>query len=154
MSHILAIDPGSAESAWLVLLDESVVSFAKEPNDVVLARLHIAGGPGHEGWSTVVMEDLEPRQQPLGREVADTLRWIGRFMEAARPLPVHLLTRRAVTAHHIDGGTKDADKRIRAQLIDRYGTGSERKGGPLYGITHDVWSALAIGLAYSDGLRS
>ena len=143
--NILAIDPGSSRSGWVLLDGERVSEHGLDDNEMVVARLRAATGP-----CTVVLENIEPRQQPLGREVADTLRWIGRFMEAARPLPVHLVTRRAVTTHHIDGGTKDADKRIRARLLDRYGEGSNRKGGALYGITHDRWSALAIGLFWTD----
>lgn len=154
MTAILAIDPGTTRSAWVLLEAGRILDFDIRDNDEMSETLR---GPVHSsdpvfGWGmpTVVIEDIEPRQQPLGRDVADTLRWIGRFMEAARPLPVHLVTRRAVTAHHVDGGTRDADKRIRAAIIDRYGVGSERKGGPLEGIVKDLWSALAIGLYWAD----
>lgn len=151
MTAILAIDPGTTRSAW-VILDGATIRHSRidENGEMLeLVRAATTGAAFHTPYD-VVIEDIEPRQQPLGREVADTLRWIGRFMEAARPLPVHLVTRRAVTAHHVDGGTRDADKRIRAALIDRYGVGSERKGGPLEGIVKDLWSALAIGLYWAD----
>lgn len=146
MPAILAIDPGTTRSAWVWMSDGVIGMRGIDANDDV--REQLIGLRHHQ--TVVVIEDIEPRQQPLGREVADTLRWIGRFMEAARPLPVHLVTRRAVTAHHVDGGTRYADKRIRAALIDRYGAGSERKGGPLHGIVKDLWSALAIGLYWAD----
>lgn len=146
MSAILAIDPGTTRSAWVNLSAGRIVEHRISLNEDMLVNVRLASALD----MTIVIEDIEPRQQPLGREVADTLRWIGRFMEAARPLPVHLVTRRAVTAHHVDGGTKDADRRIRAALIDRYGAGSERKGGPLEGIVKDLWSALAIGLYWDD----
>lgn len=145
---ILAIDPGTTRSAWVLLEDGLPAAAAIWPNEDVLEGLWRDVEWAFAG--AVVIEDIEPRQQPLGRDVADTLRWIGRFMEAARPLPVHLVTRRAVTAHHVDGGTKDADRRIRAALIDRYGPGSERKGGPLAGIVKDMWSALAIATYWAD----
>ena len=145
---ILAVDPGSSQSAWVWLDPDRIVDHAKEANADVLAMLRIIGG-------TVVIEDISPRQQPLGKEVADTLRWIGRFMEAAqRHAAVHLITRQAVTAYHIDGGTKDADKRIRAAIIERYGGGNPvKRDHVLHGITADQWSALAIGLAFQDGAR-
>ncbi len=147
MTAILAIDPGTTRSAWVLLDGGEPSQYAIEANEEVLERLW-----RDVEWAvaTVVIEDVEPRQQPLGREVADTLRWIGRLMEAARPLPVHLVTRRAVTAHHVVGGTKAADSRIRAALIDRYGPGSERRGGPLAGIRADMWSALAIATYWAD----
>jgi hypothetical protein len=148
---ILAIDPGTTRSAWVLYGNGVVLDHDLEPNERLMQRFL-----GEMGWSDdedpdeLVIEDIEPRQQPLGREVADTLRWIGRFMEAARPLPVHLITRRDVTKHLIDGGTKNADSRIRAALIDRWGPGSERKGGPLYGITADRWQALAVAVMWAD----
>ena len=140
---VLAIDPGSSRSAWVLLEGDAIRSHGILPNEELLDWLRTT-------HATSVIEDVEPRQQPLGREVADTLRWVGRFHEALSHCPVHLVTRRAVTAHHVDGGTKDADRRIRAALIDRYGPGSERKGGPLAGIVKDMWSALAIGLWFVD----
>lgn len=150
MTAILAIDPGTTRSACLVMDAGDITEvWANETNEHVLDSLREL----HESLPDciVVIEDIEPRQQPLGREVADTLRWIGRFMEAARPLPVHLVTRRAVTAHHVDGGTKDADKRTRAALIDRWGgLDAIRKGAPLAGIVKDLWSALAIATYFAD----
>lgn len=147
MTGILAIDPGSTRSAWVLLEAGEPTQHAIDDNAEVLRRLRESGRLAN---LVVVIEDIEPRQQPLGRDVADTLRWVGRLMEAARPLPVHLVTRRAVTAHHVDGGTRAADSRIRAALIDRYGPGSERRGGPLAGIRADMWSALAIALYWAD----
>lgn len=154
MTHLFAIDPGSIMSGWVELDGTRVLAFGKDANETVLGWLRIGDiGP------VVVIEDLVPRQQPLGREVADTLRWIGRFMEAAsRDSEVHLLTRQAVTAHLIDGGTKDADKRIRAALIDRFGgaggkhaaVGTKAAPGPLHGVLGDVWQALALAVTWQD----
>lgn len=145
---IVAVDPGSTRSALVTLDGGSIEKADIEDNDWVRGYLR---GTARLGDALVVIEDIQPRQQPLGKDVADTLRWIGRFMEAAQPLPVHLVTRQTVTAHHIDGGTKDADKRIRAALIDRFGgPAAIRKGGPLAGIVKDMWSALAIALWYAD----
>ena len=140
---VLAIDPGSVRSAWVLLGGGAIRSHGILPNEDLLDWLRTT-------HATSVIEAIEPRQQPAGRTVIETVRWEGRFMEALSHCPVHLVTRRAVTAHHVDGGTKDADKRIRAALIDRYGPGSERKGGPLAGIVKDLWSALAIGLYWAD----
>lgn len=151
MTAILAIDPGSERSAWVVLDGDAVTAHGIDANHFALAAVNAYRGAG----ATIVIEDIEPRQQPLGREVADTLRWIGRFyQEACLGRDVHLLTRRAVTRHHIDGGTKGADGRIRAALIDRWGgRDAIRKDGPLHGIRADEWQALALAVAWQEGAR-
>lgn len=156
MNAILAIDPGSERSAWVLYLDGCVLDHDLEPNERLLERLREGTGfCDDEDPDLYVIEDVEPRQQPLGREIANTLRWIGRFAEAAqRHAELGLITRRAVTLHHIDGGTKNADSRIRAALIDRWGgKPATLKGGPLYGIKADEWQALAVAVAWQDGAR-
>lgn len=151
MSAILAVDPGPTRSAWVLLDGDRITAHGIDANHLVLAAVNAYRHAG----ATIVIEDVEPRQQPLGREVADTLRWIGRFYQEACPgRDAHLLTRRAVTRHHIDGGTKGADGRIRSALIDRWdGRDAIRKGGPLHGIRADEWQALALAVAWQEGAR-
>jgi hypothetical protein len=96
---------------------------------------------------------------PVGLEVFETVRWSGRFEEAA-VAPVVYLSRRAVKLQ-LCGSMKANDAAIRQALIDRYGgTGGKRAAvgrqaspGPLYGVSRDVWQALAVGVAYADGAR-
>jgi hypothetical protein len=89
----------------------------------------------------------------VGREVFDTVRWAGRFEEAAHPTPVALLGRKDVVTH-LTGTARGNDADVRAALIDRFGgssaIGKKASPGPLHGIAKDVWSALAIAVTYSD----
>ena len=155
MTRILAIDPGSEQSAWLLWMDaetQGVRDFGIASNDELLTDLR------RVTWypDVVVIEKIESYGMAVGREVFDTVHWAGRFTEAARPTPVVQLPRRAVKLA-ICGDTRAKDANIRQALLDRFG-GSAAKGtkaapGPLYGISRDVWSALAIAVSYSEGAR-
>ncbi len=151
--RILAIDPGTERSAWLVL-DGHVQRFGIEPNDELLRRLR--GGMIRP--EVVVIEQIEGYGMTVGREVFETIHWSGRFQEAAehapreRPAPPAVvgLTRRKVKIA-ICHDTKAKDPNIRAALIERFGgEACIRKGGALYGVAKDVWSALAIAVTYAD----
>jgi len=90
---------------------------------------------------------------PVGREVFETVLWIGRFVEAwnVRGRQHVLIYRRDVKLFHCEH-QRATDSNIRAALIDRYGPGklkaigNKKAPGPLYGFKGDHWSALAIAL--------
>lgn len=146
MTRVLAIDPGSEQSAWLLYVAGQPTRFGLEPNADVLEELW----HGALNADVVVIEKIESYGMPVGVEVFDTVHWAGRFYEAAGSRPVVQLPRRAVKLQ-ICGDSRAKDANIRQALIDRYGGSvATRKGGPLYGITKDVWSALAIAITYAE----
>ena len=63
-----------------------------------------------------------------------------------------MLPRRAVKLA-LCGDSRAKDANIRQALIDRFGgsaaIGRKAAPGPLYGISRDVWSALAIAVTYT-----
>jgi hypothetical protein len=107
------------------------------------------GGVAHR--STRMPAD-ESYGMAVGAEVFDTVLWAGRFAEAARRVPVVMLPRRAVKLA-LCGDSRAKDANIRQALLDRFGgsaaVGRKAAPGPLYGISRDVWSALAIAVTYS-----
>jgi hypothetical protein len=143
---ILAIDPGSAQSAWLRYDGTRPGSFGITSNDVLAKALRSGGLP-----DVVVIEKVESYGMAVGAEVFDTVFWAGRFSEAAGRVPVVLLPRRAVKLA-LCGDSRAKDANIRQALIDRFGgsaaVGRKAAPGPLYGISRDVWSALAIAVTY------
>ncbi len=158
--RILTIDPGSEQSAWLVW--ESVgaagrlVRFGITPNEELLPTLRDGSLTQHV--HVVVIEKIESYGMAVGREVFDTVWWTGRFTEAARPAPVVQLPRRDVKLA-ICGNSRAKDANIRAALLDRFGgkaaaVGTRAAPGPLYGVSRDVWSALAIAVTWTDATRS
>jgi hypothetical protein len=158
MTTVLAIDPGSERSAWLVLKDDRpTVAQGMADNADLVRALRLGCLPtGLAGLGdVVVIEQIESYGMAVGREVFDTVWWSGRFAEAARPTAVVQLPRRAVKlALCADSRAKDTN--IRQALLDRFGgkaaaVGRKAAPGPLYGISGDVWSALAIAVTYADG---
>ena len=153
----LAIDPGPERSAWLILGDHGGVrAFAIWPNDELLGLLR---GDLHGGLSAEVthmaIEKVESFGMAVGAEVFETVFWSGMMAEAARTLIVERVTRRAVKLH-LCGSARAKDPNIRAALLDRYGgaaaIGTKANPGPLYGISKDVWSALAVAVTAADTL--
>jgi hypothetical protein len=147
VTTVLAIDPGSARSAWLQYDGTLPGRFGIATNDVLVRALRTGGLP-----DVVVIEKVESYGMAVGAEVFDTVLWAGRFAEAAHRVPVVLLPRRAVKLA-LCGDSRAKDANIRQALIDRFGgsaaVGRKAAPGPLYGISRDVWSALAIAVTYT-----
>lgn len=155
MTRILAIDPGSDQSAWLRLRDDGrPESFGIEPNDELLWMLRQRSSHGTiPGADVVVIEQIESYGMAVGREVFATVHWAGRFTEAADPIPVIQMPRLAVKKA-ICHNAHAKDPNIRQALLDRFGgsaaQGTKKAPGPLYGISKDVWSALAIAVTFAE----
>lgn len=84
---------------------------------------------------------------PVGREVIDTVVWIGRFIESANVESVWPVFRPAVRAHFVGiakKGQKSGDKAIHHAMLNRYGPIQTK------GITKDQWSALAVATYVAD----
>ena len=152
---ILAIDPGYERSAW-VLFDVAPIAHGLDRNSDLLGEIRMMRtAPAAFGAivGTVVIEQIESFGMAVGREVFETVFWSGRFVQAAYPTPFVQLPRRAVKLH-LCQDSRAKDPNIRAALIDRFGgsaaIGRKANPGPLYGISGDVWSALAVAVTFAD----
>lgn len=165
MSVILAIDPGPTESAWVFLEDGHPHPFGTYPNEELGACLRNRGFASFsEGTDVAVIELIEPRYGlQMGWETLDTARWIGRFEEALTGVPVGFLKRSEILRHlNVVTSPRKGEKRVsadagvRAALVDRYGgskaeaIGLKAQPGPLYGVSGDVWAALAVAVTWAD----
>jgi hypothetical protein len=164
--HVLAIDPGNEQSAWLILDTDTSqpVAFDMDENFTLLSRLRSPLGSPSAWVDTpdcCVIEMVASYGMAVGREVFETVRWIGRFQEAwnmrhEETGPGAVLLYRKDVKMHLCGNNTAKDSNIRCALVDRYGPGKEKAigkkatPGPLYGISNDVWSALAIAVTWSD----
>lgn len=151
---IVAIDPGSERSALLELRDgRAIVEALYDTNEAVLERVH-AYQFERGTVRVLVCEQIASYGMPVGAEVFTTVFWTGRFCEASA-VPFALVPRRAVKLH-LCGSARANDATIRQALIDRYGPGKDtaigtkRAPGPLYGLTGDLWAALALAVTYHD----
>ena len=146
----MAIDPGNEQSAfcWYADDEQKPYRFGKWPNAQVLDMLE------RESTSCLLaIEMIASYGMPVGREVFETCVWIGRFVQAWQG--DHALVYRREVKLHLCGQPRAKDANIRQALIDRWGgkdraVGKKASPGPLYGVSADVWSALAIAVTYVD----
>lgn len=136
---VLAIDPGNIESAYVRLTgDARILDFGKVSNERMLA---IAA----ENVDHRICEAIVSYGMPAGKSLFDTCIFIGQILERCRPSPVTLIPRLEVKLA-ICKSPRANDATVRTALIDLYGPpGKKTSPGPTYGISADVWSALAIG---------
>ena len=150
MTTLLALDPGNLESAWL-LYDTATgrpTSWAKQPNaDLLLTISDIDA-------DELVIEMVASYGMAVGAEIFDTCVWIGRFIERWHG-PYRLIYRPDVKLH-LTQTRRAKDANVRQALIDRYGPGKavaiglKATPGPLYGLSRDCWSALAVAVTAAD----
>ena len=155
---VLAIDPGPERSAYCELCSPRLIAppvTAILPNESLRLAIPVLRFVPQD---ILVLEMVESYGMPVGRDVFETVYWIGRFAERAYQagMEVVRLSRRAVKlALCHDSRANDAT--IRQALIDLYGPGREkaiglkRTPGPLYGVKADGWAALAVACAYELG---
>lgn len=148
---LVAIDPGNQESAIVWAANNGIPEqFDKLPNDVLISMIRGVGA-ARDGWFHLAIEMIASYGMPVGAEVFETCVWIGRFIEAWGG-PYTLVFRREVKMF-LCGNNTAKDGNIRQALIDRYGgkaaaIGNKKSPGPLYGISSDVWSALAVAVTW------
>jgi hypothetical protein len=161
MTRILAIDPGTERSAYVVYDADTarVLAFSILPNAEIESLI---GDPLRtaeiERPEHCVIEMVASYGMAVGREVFETVYWVGRFARAwdfwGSPLAERMY-RREIKLHLCDS-PRAKDANIRQALLDRYGgsdkiaKGTKHAKGPLYGFTSDVWAALAIAVTYAE----
>lgn len=158
--RVLAVDPGDTKSAWLIynLEHQSLERFGYTDNQDLLVNLPGLRLPG----MALAIEYPQPRGQPMYTQLVDTIFWIGRYVQAAAPLGDWKPVDRKDVKMTLCGNTKAKDSNIRAALISRFGgafvpgrgsvnpIGTKANPGPLYGVSGDIWSALAVAVTYSE----
>lgn len=155
--RILAIDPGTSQSGWVILDRGRVVDAGVHDNHDI--RHWVRDG---QGADLLAIEMLAGMGMTVGQETFDTARWIGRFQEAWRePDAVMLVFRRQVKAF-LCGNQQAKDANIRQALLDIFPPtgggatpqiGTKAKPGPLYGVSSHAWAALAVAVTLCDGLK-
>jgi hypothetical protein len=109
--------------------------------------------------SVLAIEMVASYGMAVGATVFETCVWSGRFIERwlvsdkRRPEPVRV--HRKEVKIHLCGSMRAKDANIRQALIDRYGgkesaIGKKANPGPLYGMSGDCWSALAVAITAAE----
>jgi len=153
---ILGIDPGTTQSAFLGLRPEDkfgpIQIWEKGiiDNCQLLDKLRMP----YSFSEIVVIEMIACYGMPVGKDIFETVKWIGRFQEASESTDkkVVLVYRKDIKLH-LCNSARAKDSNIRQALIDRLGKpGTKKVPGMLYGIKKDIWSALAVSVFYVDTL--
>lgn len=144
--RILAIDPGPAQSAFVVW-DGKILGYSGiQPNEQIRTMLAMCAT---NSYNVVAIEMVACYGMAVGREVFETCLWIGRFMERS-PVEPRLVYRRDVKMHHCQSA-RAKDGNIRQALIDKYGPpGTKKEPGGTYGLKSHLWAAFAIAALISE----
>lgn len=147
---IIAIDPGTENSSWVVFDGKKVLQSGDQSNLLLRAmlwqgcsrqlRLHDA---------ILVIEKVESFGMAVGKEVFETVFWSGRFAEAWKGTYARI--GRKEVKLHLCGSTRAKDSNIRQALIDKLGpVGTKKNPGPCYGISKHLWAALAVAVTFAE----
>ena len=141
---IVAIDPGTTESGFVLFAGGKVAEAGVVDNDEVLRMLQASGA------DMLAIEMIASYGMAVGREVFETCVWVGRFKQAWRdPGAVKLVYRQAVKLH-LCNSPRAKDANIRQALIDILGPqGSKKAPGPTYGVSSHAWAALGVAVTAS-----
>ena len=155
---ILALDPGNTQTGYAVIEmpEFRLVEFGKIGNDVMLDRIVRSDLPPVDA---VAIEMVASYGMAVGREVFETCVWIGRFHQAADHPNTHYVYRKE-EKEILCGSLRAKDANIRQALIDRYakhdlknGKGTKANPDIFYGVSKDVWAAIAVGVTYYELTR-
>lgn len=149
---ILAIDPGNERSAYVVYETGKILQFASTSNKVILELMKIIEA------DELAIEMIASYGMSVGKSIFDTCVWVGRFVQQWEPKPWSRVYRHNVKMH-LCHSMKAKDGNIRQALLDMYPAtgggkcpqiGIQKKPGPLFGISGDVWSALAVAVTFDQ----
>lgn len=152
-NYILAIDPGNVLSAYVVLDKElRPIEFGKIDNYEL--KENLLDIINRYRIKNVAIECIASYGMAVGQTVFDTCIWIGRLTEkVVSHIDIDEVTYiyRKDEKINLCGSMKAKDGNIRQALIDRFGVvGTKKIPGWFYGVSKDVWSAVATGVTYSD----
>ncbi|RNM30679.1 hypothetical protein EDX97_07825 [Absicoccus porci] len=149
---ILAIDPGNKESAFVVVENDldKVLKKGKVSNDELMDI--IRNLPRHD-IDHIAIEMIASYGMAVGATVFDTCVWIGQFKLMCQtifdkdPTLIYRKDEKMCLCHSM----RAKDSNIRQALIDRFGgVGTKKDPGYFYGFKKDIWSAMAVAVAFHD----
>jgi hypothetical protein len=139
--QILALDPGTRETGWVLLSADRVAYSGVQRNEDVL--LMVAGWKDTD--TRLATEVFQAMGMAVGAEVFETCIWIGRFVQAWHAPDDVMRIKRTEVKVHLCGSSRAKDPNVRQALLDKIGEpGTKKQPGPTYGVKSHAWSALAV----------
>jgi hypothetical protein len=138
---ILALDPGTRETGWVLWTGERVAYSGVQRNEDVLSMLINWRDPE----TILATEVFQAMGMAVGQEVFDCCIWIGRFVQAW-PVPDAVMRiKRTEVKLHLCGNARAKDPNVRQALLDKIGQqGTKKAPGATFGVKSHAWSALAV----------
>ncbi len=141
MSSIIALDPGTRETGFVLFDGKRVVRSGVSFNADVLRMVEEWPADG----TRLATEIFQSMGMAVGQEVFETCIWIGRFVQAWHTPNDVLRIKRTQVKLQLCGTARAKDANVRQALIDAVGApGKKASPGPTYGVTSHAWSALAV----------
>jgi hypothetical protein len=160
MRTVLAIDPGTTESAY-VLWDGKRILHKDKVNNAEMFPIirHLIA---NYEVSNFCIERVASYGMAVGQTTFDTCVYAGRFLQyfidKANFSVTNEIFRKDIKLHHC-GMTRAKDSNIITSLVDRfepneqhgkYGKGTKKDPGLFFGFSKDVWQAFALAVYYYD----
>lgn len=151
--EILSIDAGTTVSGFAIIsFPFSLVRFGKISNEELRSIVL------NETYDVLVYEKFQSMGMPVGASTFESVEWNGVYRECARSrgIPIKTVYRKE-EKEILCGSLRAKDGNIRQALIDRYarhdlknGKGTKANPDVFYGVSKDVWAAIAVGVTYYE----
>lgn len=149
---VFAIDAGDTLSGFAILEHKSKLlripgmkTFGKVPNEEILELIKM-----WHGRCDFAIEFPYPKNNTVPFEVFAMTAWVGRMEQVILDLgstSTRIFRHRQKSVMCRSGAATDA--MIRASVIDLLGgKGTKSNPGPTFGVTADVWQAIAVGITH------
>ena len=146
--YIFAIDPGPIQSAYVFwgFGEKDHPRQGNRQNEDLMTII----------WDTnfdqLVLEMVQSFGMSVGKEIFETVFWIGRFFQTAKGA-ANRIYRKEVKSY-LCGSMKAKDGNIRQALIELIGPqGTKKAKGPTYGVKADEWQALGVAITFTATLK-
>lgn len=151
---ILAIDPGTTESAYTLYEKGNIIATEKIENHLMFPVLQ------NSKYDVLAIETVASYGMAVGQTTFTTCIWAGRFIQAAvfSKKPFVTIFRKQVKLF-LCGSLRAKDSNVRQVIIDRYPPtgggkkpqiGTKKQPGPLFGVANDMWQSLAVAITYDE----
>ena len=158
---ILAIDPGTTESAYVLYKEKRLLGFDKVPNHDMLTII------ANVKTSFMAIETPRCYGMVTGATLMDTSEWVGIFRHAYGLDKAYHVYRKSQNytigiesvCMHLCHNNRANDSNVRRAILDRYPAtgggktpqkGTKAQPGPLFGVSKDVFSALAVAITFDE----
>ncbi len=159
---VIGIDPGPTQSAWVCFDGQQILGKGIWDNERMRCGLTVGSKESLETdccANFIIFEKVAGMGMAVGAEGFETVFWTGRFVEI---VGYDIRIPRSKIKIHLCGSMQAKDANIITALVDRfdpsrefgkYGKGTQKNPGPLFGFAADEWQALALAITWFDSHR-